>query len=104
MKKFGFVFLLAGMALMFSASSASAGKWAVVLVDLQGDFTVWKNGPLAVVGTDEAYVKRVDAALRELKKKGLDIYATQDWHPKNHQAFFVNNPGKKSFEVIKLHG
>jgi len=104
MKKFGFVFLLAGMALMFSASSASAGKWAVVLVDLQGDFTVWKNGSLAVAGTDEGYVQKVQGALRELKKKGLDIYATQDWHPKNHQAFFVNNPGKKPFEVIKLHG
>ncbi|UCG99695.1 MAG: amidase, partial [Deltaproteobacteria bacterium] len=34
----------------------------------------------------------------------LDIYATQDWHPKNHLSFYTNHPGKKPFEVIKLHG
>jgi nicotinamidase/pyrazinamidase len=25
-------------------------------------------------------------------------------HPKNHLSFYVNHPGKKPFEVIKLHG
>jgi hypothetical protein len=57
------------MALMFSASSALAGKWAVVLVDIQGDFTLWKNGSLAVAGSDKTYVQKAEAALRELKKK-----------------------------------
>jgi len=89
---------------MFRTSSASTGKWGVVLADIQGDFTVWKNGTLAVAGSDKTYVQKVEAALRELKEKGLDIYATQDWHPKNHRSFFVNHPGKKPFEVIKLHG
>jgi nicotinamidase/pyrazinamidase len=92
------------MALMFSASSALAGKWAVVLVDIQGDFTLWKNGSLAVAGSDETYVQKAEAVLRELKKKGIDVYATQDWHPKNHLSFFVNHPGKKPFELIKLNG
>ncbi len=76
----------------------------MVLVDVQGDFTVWKKGSLGVAGSDRAYVRRVKAALYDLKKKGLDIYATQDWHPKNHLSFFTNHPGKKPFEVIKLHG
>lgn len=104
MKKFGLIFMITGMALMLSTSAVMAGKWAVVLVDVQGDFTVWKKGSLGVAGSDRAYVRRVKAALYDLKKKGLDIYATQDWHPKNHLSFFTNHPGKKPFEVIKLHG
>jgi nicotinamidase/pyrazinamidase len=104
MKKFGLIFLVTGMALMVSISAVMAGTWAVVLVDVQGDFTVWKKGSLGVAGSDEAYVKQVEAAVSELKTKGLDIYATQDWHPKNHLSFYTNHPGKKPFEVIKLHG
>lgn len=104
MKKFGLIFMITGMALMLSTSAVMAGKWAVVLVDVQGDFTVWKKGSLGVAGSDRAYVKRVKAALYDLKKKGLDIYATQDWHPKDHLSFFTNHPGKKPFEVVKLHG
>jgi nicotinamidase/pyrazinamidase len=104
MKKFGLIFLVTGMALMLSISAVMAGTWAVVLVDVQGDFTVWKKGSLGVAGSDEAYVKQVEAAVSELKRKGLDIYATQDWHPKNHLSFYTNHPGKKPFEVIKLHG
>ncbi len=104
MKKFGLMFLITGMALILGTSTAMAGKWAVVLVDLQGDFTVWKEGSLGVAGSDKAYVKQVDAAVRELKGKGIGIYATQDWHPKNHLSFYTNHPGKKPFEVIKLHG
>jgi len=104
MKKFGLIFIITGMALVLSTSAVMAGKWAVVLVDVQGDFTVWKKGSLGVAGSDRAYVKQVKAALYDLKKKGLDIYATQDWHPKNHLSFFTNHPGKKPFEVIKLHG
>jgi len=104
MKKFGLIFMITGMALVLSTSAVMAGKWAVVLVDVQGDFTVWKKGSLGVAGSDRAYVKQVKAALYDLKKKGLDIYATQDWHPKDHLSFFTNHPGKKPFEVIKLHG
>lgn len=104
MKKFGLIFMIMGMALMLSTSAVMAGKWAVVLVDVQGDFTVWKKGSLGVAGSDRAYVRRVKAALYDLKKKGLDIYATQDWHPKDHLSFFTNHPGKKPFEVVKLHG
>jgi nicotinamidase/pyrazinamidase len=104
MKKFGLMFLITGVVLMASTSAVMAGKWAVVLVDVQGDFTVWKKGSLGCAGSDEAYVEKVEAALRELKEKGIEIYATQDWHPKNHLSFYTNHPGKKPFDVIKLHG
>lgn len=76
----------------------------VIVVDLQGDFTKFKNGSLAVEGTDEAYIKAVEEATKKLKAAGFPIYATQDWHPKNHASFYTNHPGKKAFDVIKLHG
>ncbi len=81
-----------------------AMKTGVIVVDLQGDFTKYKNGSLAVEGTDEAYVKAVEEATQKLKASGYPIYATQDWHPKNHASFFTHHPGKKAFDVIKLHG
>ena len=32
-------------------------KWGVIVTDIQGDFTEWKNGSLAVPGTGEAFVR-----------------------------------------------
>ncbi len=79
-------------------------KIGVIVVDVQGDFTKFKNGSLAVEGTDEAYVKAVGENTKKLKTAGYPIFATQDWHPANHASFFTNHKGKKAFEVIKLHG
>ena len=76
----------------------------MIVVDLQGDFTTWKNGTLAVTGTDEAYVKKVAEATALFKKEGVAIYGTQDWHPANHISFAVNHVGKKPFEVIQVNG
>ena len=81
-----------------------ATRIGVIVVDIQGDFTKLKNGSLAVDGTDEAYIKAVEENTKKLKLAGFPIYATQDWHPKNHASFFTNHKGKKAFEVIKLHG
>ncbi len=83
---------------------AAEAKIGIIVVDIQGDFTKLKNGSLAVDGTDEAYVKAVEESVRKLKEAGYAIYATQDWHPKNHASFFTNHKGKKAFDVIKLHG
>jgi len=79
-------------------------KIGIIVVDVQGDFTKFKNGSLAVEGTDEAYVKAVDENTKKLKAAGFPVYATQDWHPANHASFFTNHKGKKAFDVIKLHG
>ena len=78
-------------------------KIGVIVVDVQGDFTKFKNGSLAVEGTDEAYLKEVEKNTKKLKAAGFPIYATQDWHPNNHASFFTNHPGKKAFDVIKLN-
>ncbi len=78
-------------------------KIGIIVVDVQGDFTRFKDGSLAVEGTDEAYVRSVESATKRLKDMGYPIYATQDWHPKEHLSFYTNHKGKKPFDVIKLN-
>jgi nicotinamidase/pyrazinamidase len=79
-------------------------KIGVIVVDIQGDFTTWGKGSLAVEGTDKAFIDKVKKATAGLKKKGYVMFATQDWHPADHVSFFTNHPGKKAFEVIQIHG
>ena len=79
-------------------------KIGVIVVDLQGDFTTYKNGSLAVEGTDEAFVNKVQKVTQELSAKGYPIFATQDWHPADHISFFSNHSGKKPFEAIQIEG
>ena len=92
-----FVLMLGGMGV---AKETTIG---VIVVDVQGDFTKFKNGSLAVEGTDEAYVRAVEDQTKKLKAAGFPIFATQDWHPAEHLSFFSNHPGKKAFDVVKLH-
>lgn len=94
-----FILLIGG-----TAMAKQTERIGVIVVDVQGDFTKFKSGSLAVEGTDEAYIKEVEEGTKKLKAAGFPIYATQDWHPKNHASFFTNHPGKKAFDVIKLHG
>ncbi|RPJ75128.1 MAG: isochorismatase family protein [Desulfobacteraceae bacterium] len=74
----------------------------VIVVDVQGDFTSWKNGALAVPGTDEGFIDTVRRATGNFKRQGLPILATQDWHPPDHISFFTNHPGRKAFDVTTL--
>jgi nicotinamidase/pyrazinamidase len=77
-------------------------KTGVIVVDIQGDFTKYRNGSLAVEGTDKTYVKTVEESTKELKKAGLSIFATQDWHPSNHMSFFTSHKGKKAFDLTRI--
>jgi len=87
------------------ASMAIAdGKIGVIVVDVQGDFTTWKNGSLAVKGTDKAFIDKVRKATETLSREGYLIFATQDWHPADHISFYTNHPGKKAYDVIKIEG
>ena len=79
-------------------------KIGVIVVDFQADFTKFKNGSLAVDGTDEAFIKLVDENTRKLKKAGFPIFGTLDWHPAHHISFYTSHPGKRPFEVIKIRG
>jgi nicotinamidase/pyrazinamidase len=81
-----------------------ATEIGVIVVDVQGNFTKFKNGSLAVEGTDESYIKAVEENTKKLKAAGFPIFATQDWHPANHASFFTNHKGKRTFDVVKLHG
>ena len=97
--------LIGGLFMMTFASSADAGaKIGVIVVDMQGDFTTYKNGSLAVAGTDQAFVEKVEKTTLVLKEKGYPVFATQDWHPPEHVSFYTNHAGKKPFEAIQLEG
>ncbi len=103
------IFILAiVLGTMISLTGVPAGfaqqETGVIVVDLQGDFTKLKNGSLAVNGTDKAYVDKVAKATETLKKKGHPVFATQDWHPKDHVSFFSNHKDKKPFELIEIDG
>ena len=74
----------------------------VIVVDMQGDFTTYKNGSLAVAGTDEVFVNKVEKVTQELSAQGYPIFGTQDWHPADHISFFSNHSGKKPFEAIQI--
>ena len=93
------IFFLINAPIVFGES-----KIGVIVVDLQGDFTTYKNGSLAVEGTDEAFVNNVQKVTRELHAKGYPIFGTQDWHPADHISFFSNHSGKKPFEAIQIDG
>lgn len=75
---------------------------AVVAVDVQADFTEFRNGSLVVPGTDRDYVDRVIEGTRVFKEQGLPIVATMDHHPPDHVSFFTNHPGAKAFDVIRV--
>jgi nicotinamidase/pyrazinamidase len=77
---------------------------AVIMVDLQGDFTETKQGSLAVAGADQAYLDKVASATEQYSDMGLPIYATQDWHPENHCSFAMNHEGAELFSLIKIEG
>jgi nicotinamidase/pyrazinamidase len=76
----------------------------VLVVDIQGDFTEWKKGSLAVPGTDETYVREVIQTTRRFREAGYPVLATQDWHPVDHVSFYTGHPGKQPFETVSLEG
>jgi nicotinamidase/pyrazinamidase len=96
---FVFVFFLGDIVM-----AQETAKTVVIVVDVQGDFTKFKNGSLAVEGTDEAYIKAVEESSKKLKAAGFPIFATQDWHPPRHTSFFTTHKGKKAFDLIKIRG
>ena len=76
----------------------------VVVVDVQGDFTELKNGSLAVQDTDSAYLEKVRFFTKIMKARGLKIFATQDYHPRDHISFYTNNDGTNPYEIIDIDG
>lgn len=88
----------------FTTEAVAQQGVGVIVVDMQGDFTKWKEGSLAVEGSDKAFVDKVQKATQSLSEKGYPIFGTQDWHPEDHVSFFTNHAGKKPFEAIEIEG
>jgi nicotinamidase/pyrazinamidase len=76
----------------------------VIVGDIQGDFTEWKEGSLAVPNSGHDYVKQAEEAAHALHDAGLPIFGVQDWHPGDHISFYTNHPGKKPLETIEIDG
>ena len=76
----------------------------IIVGDIQGDFTEWKAGSLAVPNTGSDYVKKAEAVTKILYDAGLPIFGVQDWHPSDHISFYTNHPGTKSLETIEIDG
>jgi nicotinamidase/pyrazinamidase len=89
---------------VFAEPRPTKRRIGVVVVDVQGDFTVARDGSLAVEGTDQAFIDKVEKATAALNRKGYLIFATQDWHPSDHISFYTNHSGKKAFDVVQIKG
>ncbi|WP_020587434.1 bifunctional nicotinamidase/pyrazinamidase [Desulfobacter curvatus] len=77
---------------------------AVIVVDIQQDFTQAMQGSLAVEGADQEYLDRAETETRRLKALGYPIYATQDWHPADHISFFSNHDNANPYDLIEIEG
>jgi len=76
------------------------GRVAILVVDIQKDFTEAHDGALAVPGADHDYLEAVRAAVGKLKRAGFPVIATQDWHPEEHVSFHTSHP---EGEIFKPH-
>jgi nicotinamidase/pyrazinamidase len=79
-------------------------RTAVIVVDVQKDFTELAHGALAVEGTDQNFIDKVRATTEMLQRAGLPIFATRDWHPPDHISFYTRHKGKKPRDVITVWG
>lgn len=70
-------------------------KKALLIVDIQNDFC--QGGSLEVPKSEE-----VIPLANQLQAYFKFIFATQDWHPKDHQSFASNQLGHSVGDVITL--
>ena len=70
---------------------------ALILVDIQNDFL--PGGALAVPHGDD-----VITVTNEQQSHFDLIVATQDWHPRDHQSFAANHPGKRIGDLARVNG
>lgn len=70
---------------------------ALLIVDVQNDFI--PGGALPVPQGDA-----IIPLINSLQQTFDLIVATQDWHPAQHKSFASSHAGKKTFDIITLHG
>ena len=76
-------------------SNFGKDKDALIVVDVQNDFC--PGGTLAVKEGDS-----IVSNINEIQKKFNYVFYTQDWHPKDHISFSINNKGKEVFSTIDV--
>lgn len=64
---------------------------------MQNDFM--PGGALAIDGADQ-----IIGNINQLMGRFSIVYATLDFHPKEHVSFAINHPGKKVGDVIEVEG
>jgi len=69
----------------------------LLIVDIQNDF--FPGGSLAVEGAHDI-IPIINALIPKFDR----IFATQDWHPKDHASFAENHEGKAPGDQIEIHG
>ena len=69
----------------------------LIIIDVQNDFI--PGGSLAVPEGD-----KIIPLINSIQDKFDLVVASQDWHPEDHISFASNNPGKKIFDQIQVHG
>ncbi len=57
---------------------------ALIVVDVQNDFL--PGGALAVAGGDEV-IEPLNGYIRHFARRSLPVFATRDWHPREHCSF-----------------
>ena len=77
-------------------------RQVVLVVDIQADFTEYRNGSLAVPGTGRQYVEKVVERTHHYRTTGVPVIATRDHHPVDHISFFTNHRGAKFLDVIQV--
>ena len=73
----------------------------LLVVDMQNDFIDPVKGALAVPGALEI-IPAINARITGGEYDA--VFATQDWHPADHQSFFTEHAGKKCYDEIDLRG
>jgi len=87
---------------MEASALSNLVKSAIVVVDVQADFTELNHGTLSVPGTDQGYLDSVIACTKGYSEKGYPVVCTQDYHPADHVSFYTNHPGRKAFHRVLL--
>lgn len=78
-------------------TSPTAGRSALIIVDVQYDFL--PGGALATAGGDE-----IIPIVNALQDRFDLVVATQDWHPPGHGSFASAHPGHHVGEEVDLQG
>ena len=98
------VICLVAAGLMPTTTASAASAKAVIVVDMQGDFTTWKNGSLAVEGADRSVCQKSGRRRQGPEGQGLPPFRHPGLAPRGSRLLLHQSRSKKPFEVIEIDG